>query len=135
MFLAPTIGLSGHDPSGLVTGIANMTPGARRQARFGQFDYMTRVADEALGARRLGKRAATRKMCSNSRRKPGPTRLVAVPRPPARPHYFAQSVGLHAVRGIRFAMALDPRLVVAAVAERTRVPIAAAPVVAVVVNM
>ena len=37
--------------------MATMTLGARRQARFEQLDYMTRVADEAIEARRLGKRA------------------------------------------------------------------------------
>ena len=47
-----------HEPADLVTGIANMTPNARRQAQFEQLDYMTRVADEAIEARRLGKRAA-----------------------------------------------------------------------------
>ncbi len=57
VFLALVIGISGHDPGDLVTGISSMTPGARRQARFEQLDYMTRVADEAIEARRLGKRA------------------------------------------------------------------------------
>lgn len=58
VFLALVIGITGHDPADLMTGIANMTPGARRQAQFEQLDYMTRVADEAIEARRLGKRAA-----------------------------------------------------------------------------
>lgn len=58
VFLALIIGITGHDPADLVTGISNMTPNARRQARFEQLDYMTRVADEAIEARRLGKRAA-----------------------------------------------------------------------------
>lgn len=58
IFLALVIGITGHDPSDLVTGISSMTPGARRQAQFDQLDYMTRVADEAIEARRLGKRAA-----------------------------------------------------------------------------
>ncbi len=57
VFLALVIGITGHDPSDVVAGIANMSPGARRQARFEQLDYMTRVADEAIEARRLGKRA------------------------------------------------------------------------------
>ena len=57
VFLALVIGISGHDPGDLVTGISSMTPRARRQARFEQLDYMTRVADEAIEARRLGKRA------------------------------------------------------------------------------
>jgi hypothetical protein len=58
VFLALIIGISGQDAGDLVTGITNMTPSARRQAQFEQLDYMTRVADEAIEARRLGKRAA-----------------------------------------------------------------------------
>lgn len=58
IFLALIIGITGHEPADVVAGIANMTPNARRQARFEQLDYMTRVADEAIEARRLGKRAA-----------------------------------------------------------------------------
>lgn len=57
IFLALVIGITGTEPADFVTGIANMTPNARRQARFEQLDYMTRVADEAIEARRLGKRA------------------------------------------------------------------------------
>lgn len=58
IFLALVIGISGREPADLVNGIANMTPSARRQAQFEQLDYMTRIADEAIEARRLGKRAA-----------------------------------------------------------------------------
>lgn len=58
IFLALVIGITGHKPADVVAGIANMTPSARRQARFEQLDHMTRVADEAIEARRLGKRAA-----------------------------------------------------------------------------
>ncbi len=58
IFLALVIGITGHHPSDLVTGISSMTPTARRQAQFEQLDHMTRVADEAIEARRLGKRAA-----------------------------------------------------------------------------
>ncbi len=57
IFLALVIGITGHDASDLVTGISNMAPAARRQAQFEQLDYMTRVADEAIEARRLGKRS------------------------------------------------------------------------------
>lgn len=57
IFLALVIGITGHEPQDLVTGIANMTPAARRHAQFEQLDYMTRTADEAIEARRLGKRA------------------------------------------------------------------------------
>lgn len=58
IFLALIIGITGHEPADLVLGIANITPTARRQAKFEQLDYMTQVADEAIEARRLGKRAA-----------------------------------------------------------------------------
>ena len=58
MILALVIGITGHEPADVVAGIANMTPTARRQAKFEQLDHMTRVADEAIEARRLGKRAA-----------------------------------------------------------------------------
>lgn len=58
IFLALLIGITVHESTDLVTGIAKMTPTARRQAQFEQLDYMTRVADEAIQARRLGKRAA-----------------------------------------------------------------------------
>ena len=57
VFLALIIGLSGQDPVDMVATITSMTPSARRQAQFKQLDYMTRVADEAIEARRLGKRA------------------------------------------------------------------------------
>lgn len=57
VFLALVIGITGRDPGELVSDLANMTPGARRQAQFAQLDYMTRVADEAIEARRLGKKS------------------------------------------------------------------------------
>ncbi len=57
VFLALVIGISGHEPADLVTGITSMTPNARRQARFEQLNRMTRVADEAIEARRSGKRS------------------------------------------------------------------------------
>jgi len=57
IFLALVIGITGTEPADLVIGITNMTPTARRQAQFEQLDYMTRVADEAIEARRLGKRS------------------------------------------------------------------------------
>lgn len=57
IFLALVVGITGNDPAELVSGIANMMPTARRQAQFEQLDYMTQVADEAIEARRLGKRA------------------------------------------------------------------------------
>jgi len=57
VFLALVIGITGQNPTHLVTGLANMTPDARRQAKFKRLDYMTSLADEAIEARRLGKRA------------------------------------------------------------------------------
>jgi hypothetical protein len=56
VFLALVIGLGGRDAGELVAGIANMSPTARRQARFDHLDEMTRMADEAIEARKLGKR-------------------------------------------------------------------------------
>ncbi len=56
VFLALVIGIAGQDAGELVTSIAGMTPAAKRQARYDQLNYMTRVADEAIEARRLGKR-------------------------------------------------------------------------------
>ncbi len=56
IFLALVIGITGHEPADLVNGIANMTPTARRQAQFEQLNYMTSIADEAIEARRMGKR-------------------------------------------------------------------------------
>ena len=58
-FLALVIGISGADTGEIVSGISNMTPSARRKARIDQLDYMTRVADEAIEARRLGKRMSS----------------------------------------------------------------------------
>jgi hypothetical protein len=58
IFLALVIGITGRDAADLVTGIANMTPTARRHAQFEQLYHMTRMADEAIEARRIGKRAA-----------------------------------------------------------------------------
>ena len=58
IFLALAIGITDHEPADLVTGITNMTPNARRQAQFELLDYMTQVADEAIEARRLGKRSS-----------------------------------------------------------------------------
>ncbi|MCC5647812.1 hypothetical protein LC607_33870 [Nostoc sp. CHAB 5824] len=58
IFLALVIGITGREPADLVTGITNMTPAARRKAQFEQLECMTRVADEAIEARRIGKRTA-----------------------------------------------------------------------------
>lgn len=56
VFLALVIGLNGGDIGDVMTGIADLKPSARRQAQAEQLDYMTKVADEAIEARRLGKR-------------------------------------------------------------------------------
>ena len=58
-FLALVIGISGADTEEIVSGISSITPAARRKARIDQLDYMTRVADEAIEARRLGKRMSS----------------------------------------------------------------------------
>ena len=58
-FLALVIGISGADTEEIVSGISSMTPAARRKARINQLDYMTRIADEAIEARRLGKRMSS----------------------------------------------------------------------------
>lgn len=60
VFLALVIGISGADAEDIVSGITNMSPTARRQARYEQLDYMTKVADEAIEARRLGKQHSAR---------------------------------------------------------------------------
>lgn len=56
VFLALVIGLNGGDIGDTVSNINSLKPSARRQARAEQLDYMTKVADEAIEARRLGKR-------------------------------------------------------------------------------
>ncbi len=56
VFLALLIGMRTQDGGEMLAGISSMTPAAKRQAQFDQLDYMTRVADEAIEARRLGKR-------------------------------------------------------------------------------
>lgn len=58
VFLALIISVAGHEPADLISGISNRTPAARREAQLEQLDYMTQIADEAIEARRLGKRAA-----------------------------------------------------------------------------
>lgn len=60
VFLALVIGISGGDPEELVHNIASMTPSARRAAKAEQLDYMTKLADEAIHARRIGKAHSAR---------------------------------------------------------------------------
>jgi hypothetical protein len=57
VFLALVIGMRDEDAESIVTSFANMTPAARRKARFEQLDEMTRTADESIAARQMGKRA------------------------------------------------------------------------------
>jgi hypothetical protein len=56
VFLALVIGMSGQNANEIMAGISGMSPSAKRQAKFEQLDHMTRVADDAIEARRLGKR-------------------------------------------------------------------------------
>lgn len=56
VFLALVVGMSGQDANEIMAGISGMTPSAKRQAKYDQLDHMTRVADDAIEARRLGKR-------------------------------------------------------------------------------
>ena len=55
-FLALVMVMTDHDPRNIASAMAGMTPAARRQARWAQLDEMTRIADTAIEARRLGKR-------------------------------------------------------------------------------
>ena len=55
VFLALIIGMTDGDPGKLVASVGGMTPGARKQARFEQLDELTRIADEAIEARRDGR--------------------------------------------------------------------------------
>ncbi|RDV05939.1 hypothetical protein DXH95_00315 [Sphingorhabdus pulchriflava] len=56
VFLALIIGLSDGDPKALVSSVSNLTPSARREARIAHLQYLTGVADEAIEARRNGKK-------------------------------------------------------------------------------
>ena len=55
-FLALVMVMTDNDPRIIATVVSGMTPSARRQARWDQLDEMTRIADSAIEARRLGKR-------------------------------------------------------------------------------
>lgn len=55
-FLALVMVMTDNDPRSVASVVSGMTPSARRQARFEQLDEMTRIADTAIEARRLGKR-------------------------------------------------------------------------------
>jgi hypothetical protein len=56
VFLALVIGLSGNDAAEMAATIASMRPSVRRQARYARLNDMTRLADEAIEVRKLGKR-------------------------------------------------------------------------------
>jgi hypothetical protein len=56
VFLALIVGLADRDPATILSTMTAMTPGARKQARINQLDELTRIADEAIEARSLGKR-------------------------------------------------------------------------------
>lgn len=55
-FLALVMVMTDHDPRSIASAMSGMMPAARRQARWAQLDEMTRIADTAIEARRLGKR-------------------------------------------------------------------------------
>ena len=56
VFLALVIGMSGGDAKALASSVSKMTPAARRQARIDHLNYLTEIADEAIEARRNGKK-------------------------------------------------------------------------------
>ena len=55
-FLALVMVMTDNDPRSIASAMSGMTPTARRRARWAQLDEMTRIADTAIEARRLGKR-------------------------------------------------------------------------------
>ena len=56
VFLALIIGLADRDARNIVAAVSSITPGARKAARIEQLDELTRIADEAIEARSLGRR-------------------------------------------------------------------------------
>ena len=56
VFLALVIGLTDGDAKSLVSSVTNLTPAARKQAQLAHLQYLTGVADEAIEARRYGKK-------------------------------------------------------------------------------
>lgn len=55
-FLALVMVATDTSPQKLADAVSGMSPTSRRQAQFDQLDEMTRIADAAIEARRLGKR-------------------------------------------------------------------------------
>ena len=56
VFLALVIGMADGDAKALVSSVSSMTPAARKQARIDHLNYLTSIADEAIEARRNGKK-------------------------------------------------------------------------------
>jgi hypothetical protein len=48
--------MSGGDAKALASSVSKMTPAARKQARIDHLNYLTEIADEAIEARRNGKK-------------------------------------------------------------------------------
>ncbi len=56
IFLALVINLADRSPKEIFSSVANMSPGARREARISELNNMTKIADQAIEARKLGRR-------------------------------------------------------------------------------
>jgi hypothetical protein len=56
VFLALIIAMTDNDATKIVSTVSGMTPAARRKAQQDQLTEMTRIADQAIEARRLGRR-------------------------------------------------------------------------------
>ena len=60
VFLALVIGMDKQDTARIIANISGVTPAAKRAAKIRKLDDMTKVADEAIQARALGKRMPQR---------------------------------------------------------------------------
>jgi hypothetical protein len=56
VFLALIIGLTDGDAKSLISSVSSLTPAARKQAQIAHIQYLTSVADDAMEARRSGKK-------------------------------------------------------------------------------
>jgi hypothetical protein len=56
VFLALVIAMTNSNAEDIVSTVSSMSPSARRQAKMERLNDMTRLADEAIEARRLGRR-------------------------------------------------------------------------------
>ena len=54
VFLAIIIGMDTEDAEQILANISEMTPAAKREAKYRKLDDMTRLADQAIEARRNG---------------------------------------------------------------------------------